>query len=67
MAVLDEAGDKGGPGDDGAGADGGELEDELGWIGKVEFGVHVDEVVGEGGGDMVGEGSDDVSVDDSAE
>lgn len=66
MTVLNEAGDEGGPGDDGAGADWGELEDELGWVGKVEFGVHVDEVVGEGGGDMVGEGFDDVSVDDSA-
>lgn len=66
MTVLNEAGDESGPGDDGAGADGGELEDELGWVGKVEFGVHVDEIVGEAGGDMVGEGFDDVSVDDSA-
>lgn len=46
-AVLDGAGDEGGPSDDGAAR--GEFEDEFGRVKMVEFGVHVHKVVIEEG------------------
>ena len=47
MTILDRPSNEGGPGDDRARR--GEREHELSRVGKVEFGVHVDEVVGEEG------------------
>lgn len=42
VTILDSARDEGCPGDNGASW--GELEDELGGVGEIEFGIHVDEV-----------------------
>lgn len=63
--VLDGPGNEGGPGDNRAGR--GEREDELGRAGEVEFGIHVDEVVGEEGRERVVEGLDDLGMDGTAE
>ena len=63
--VVNAAGDERGPGDDGARV--GEWENELSWVGKVEFGVHIDEVVAEEGGERGVMGSEDVRVDGTAE
>lgn len=62
---MDAAGDEGAPGDDGARR--GERENELGRVGSVEFGVHVDEVVAEEGRERGAEGLDDLGMDGSAE
>jgi hypothetical protein len=65
MAVLDKAGNEGGPGDNGAGR--GEREDELGRTGEVELGIHVDQVVGEEGRERFVEGLDDLGMGGAAE
>lgn len=65
MAVLDKAGNEGGPGDDSAGR--GAQEDKLGRAGEVEFGVHVDQVVGEVGRGRGIEGLDDLGMGGAAE
>lgn len=64
-AVLGGAGDERCPGDDG----GGGVKGEGGGGGgrEVELGVHVDEVVGEEGGNEGGEGLDDLGMGGAAQ
>lgn len=64
MTILNGAGDEGSPGDDRASW--GELEDDVGRVRKVEFGIHVDQVVGEKGREWILKGLDGLGMGGSA-